>query len=55
MEQAASLKQRERDCVCGAFTGDEPLILPNRLAAMVDAISTRVDCKILNAVGPIKL
>ena len=34
--------------------GDEPLILPSHLAAMVDAISTRVDCKILNAVGPIE-
>lgn len=34
--------------------GDEPLILPRHLAAMVDAISAREDCKMLNAVGPIE-
>lgn len=34
--------------------GDEPLILPSHLVAMVDAISARVDCKMLNAVGPIE-
>ena len=34
--------------------GDEPLNLPSHLAAMVDAISARVDCKMLNAVGPIE-
>ena len=34
--------------------GDEPLILPRHLEVMVDAISARVDCKMLNAVGPIE-
>lgn len=34
--------------------GDEPLILPRHLETMVDAISARVNCKILNAVGPIE-
>lgn len=34
--------------------GDEPLILPRHLKAMVDAIVERLDCKMLNAVGPIE-
>lgn len=34
--------------------GDEPLILPRHLEAMVDAISARTDSKMLNAVGPIE-
>ena len=34
--------------------GDEPLILPRHLKAMVDAIAERANCNILNAVGPIE-